>query len=69
MTDIRANRRDLLQASASLAGASLLGALGISPTRAAEMAKTAGRSEKPLKAAFSNIGLEVSWCTQGKQAA
>jgi ribose transport system substrate-binding protein len=69
MTDIRANRRDLLQASAGLAGASLLGALGISSTRAAEMAKAAGRSEKPLKAAFSNIGLEVSWCTQGKQAA
>jgi hypothetical protein len=69
MTDIRANRRELLQATAGLAGASLLGALGISPTRAAEMAKAAGRSEKPLKAAFSNIGLQVSWCTQGKQAA
>jgi len=68
MTDIRANRRDLLQAGAGLVGASLLGALGISPARA-EMANTAGRSEKPLKAAFSNIGLEVSWCTQGKQAA
>jgi ribose transport system substrate-binding protein len=29
----------------------------------------AGRSKKALKAAFSNIGLQVSWCAQGKQAA
>jgi ribose transport system substrate-binding protein len=56
MTDIRTNRRELLQASAGFAGASLLGAIAISPTGAAEMAKAAGRSEKPLKAAFSNIG-------------
>jgi ribose transport system substrate-binding protein len=69
MTGIRTNRRELLRGSAGFAGASLLGAIGISPTRAAEMAKAAGRSEKPLKAAFSNIGLELSWCTQGKQAA
>ena len=69
MTDISANRRELLQGSAGIAGASLLGVLGISPARAAEMAKAAGRSDKPLKAAFSNIGLQVSWCTQGKQAA
>src|SRR5262245_20381679 len=66
MTGIRANRRDVLRGSAGIAGASLLGVLGISPTRAAEMA---GRSDKPLKAAFSNIGLQLSWCTQGKQAA
>ena len=33
------------------------------------MGKVAGRSEQPLKAAFSNIGLQVSWCAQGKQAA
>ena len=29
----------------------------------------AGRSEKPLKAAFSNAGLQATWCAQGKQAA
>ena len=69
MTNIRTNRRELLQGSAGVAGASLLGALSISPTRTAEMAKAAGRSEKPLKAAFTNIGLQLSWCTQGKQAA
>ncbi len=27
------------------------------------------RSEKPLKAAFSNAGLQATWCAQGKQAA
>ena len=69
MTDIPANRRDLLRATAGFAGASLLGVLGISPALAAEMGKVAGRSEQPLKAAFSNIGLQVSWCAQGKQAA
>jgi ribose transport system substrate-binding protein len=39
------------------------------PVLAAEIGKAAGRSEQPLKAAFSNIGLQVSWCAQGKQAA
>ncbi len=34
---------------------------------AADMA--AGRSEKPLKAAFSNAGLQATWCAQGKEAA
>jgi ribose transport system substrate-binding protein len=69
MTDIRANRRDMLRATAGFAGASLLGVLNIPSALAAEMGKVAGRSEKPLKAAFSNIGLQVSWCAQGKQAA
>ncbi len=45
----------------------MLGGLGVSPAMAAEMA--AGRSEKPLKAAFSNAGLQATWCAQGKQAA
>jgi ribose transport system substrate-binding protein len=59
-------RRDLLQvaATAGAAGA-LLGGLGVNPALAAEM----GRSEKPLKAAFSNAGLQATWCAQGKQAA
>jgi ribose transport system substrate-binding protein len=35
----------------------------------AALAKEAGRSEKPLKAAFSNAGLQATWCAQGKQAA
>ncbi len=58
------NRRNLLlAAAASAAGASLLGSAG--PALAAEM----GRSEKPLKAAFSNAGLQATWCAQGKAAA
>jgi ribose transport system substrate-binding protein len=69
MTEFPSNRRDVLGATAGFAGASLLGVLGISPALAAEMGNVAGRSEKPLKAAFSNIGLQVSWCAQGKQAA
>ena len=35
----------------------------------AAMAADMGRSEKPLKAAFSNAGLQATWCAQGKQAA
>src|ERR1700722_8425019 len=59
-------RRDLLQAAATAGAATtLLGGLGVSPAMAAEM----GRSEKPLKAAFSNAGLQATWCAQGKQAA
>ena len=69
MTDIPANRRDVLRATAGFAGASLLGAFGIAPALAAEMGMVAGRSDKPLKAAFSNAGLQATWCAQGKQAA
>ena len=28
-----------------------------------------GRAERPLKAAFSNAGLQATWCAQGKRAA
>src|SRR2546430_16246556 len=59
-------RRDLLQtAAAAGAATALFGGLGVSPALAAET----GRSEKPLKAAFSNAGLQATWCAQGKQAA
>jgi ribose transport system substrate-binding protein len=57
------SRRDLLKLG-TLAGAAGL----LSPSLAA-LAKEAGRSEKPLKAAFSNAGLQATWCAQGKQAA
>jgi len=70
MTDNVSNRRDLLRAAtATLAGAALFGGFGVPPALAEEMAKAAGRSEKPLKAAFSNAGLQATWCAQGKQAA
>src|SRR6201996_8249287 len=63
-----ANRRDFLQGSLAGMGAALA-AFGIDPALAAEMAAAAGRSDKPLKAAFSNAGLQATWCAQGKQAA
>ncbi len=58
------NRRDFM---AAVAGAALLG--GIAPAMAQDMARDVGRSAKPLKAAFSNAGLQATWCAQGKQAA
>src|ERR1700759_3570136 len=46
-----------------------LAAFGFNPALAQGMGKAAGRSSKPLKAAFSNAGLQATWCAQGKQAA
>jgi ribose transport system substrate-binding protein len=67
MTDrIRTNRRDFLTVASAGGAAALLGGLGVSPAMAAA---ATGRSEKPLKAAFSNAGLQATWCAQGKQAA
>src|SRR3954452_15411388 len=64
--DFSTTRRDLLQAAATAGAATaILGSIGINPALAAEV----GRSEKPLKAAFSNAGLQATWCAQGKQAA
>ncbi|WP_024506898.1 sugar ABC transporter substrate-binding protein [Bradyrhizobium sp. ARR65] len=61
----KASRRDLIQAAGAGAAAAMLGAMGVNPAMAAEVT----RSEKPLKAAFSNAGLQATWCAQGKQAA
>jgi len=58
-----AGRRGLLAAAT---GASLLGGAGLSP---AALAAEMGRSAKPLRAAFSNAGLQATWCAQGKAAA
>src|SRR5215211_5820414 len=65
--DFSKTRRDLLQAAATAGAATaIFGGMGITPGLAAEVV---GRSEKPLKAAFSNAGLQATWCAQGKQAA
>jgi len=62
------SRRDFIVAAAATAGAAAaLG--GLDFNMAAQAAEAAGRSEKPLKAAFSNAGLQATWCAQGKQAA
>ncbi len=55
--------------ASSAAAAALLGGFGMDPLISAAMAQEMGRSEKPLKAAFSNAGLQATWCAQGKQAA
>jgi ribose transport system substrate-binding protein len=54
--------------SAAAAGAAF-GGLAADPFMAAALAAEMGRSEKPLRAAFSNAGLQATWCAQGKQAA
>jgi len=61
-----ATRRDVFKkiGATALAGA-LIGSLGFDPALAQELKK----SSKPLKAAFSNAGLQATWCAQGKQAA
>ncbi len=60
------NRRDFLISASALgmAGAYFASA-GFDPA----MAQSLMKSEKPLKAAFSNAGLQATWCAQGKQAA
>jgi ribose transport system substrate-binding protein len=73
MTDtklISEDRRRLMKAAAAGAGAAaLFGGLGVNPMISQALAEAAGRSDKPLKAAFSNAGLQATWCAQGKQAA
>jgi ribose transport system substrate-binding protein len=63
---IEQNRRDFML-SASLLGmaGAYMATAGFNPAMADELMK----SEKPLKAAFSNAGLQATWCAQGKQAA
>jgi ribose transport system substrate-binding protein len=63
---IEQNRRDfLLCASALGVAGAYMATAGFDPAMADELMK----SEKPLKAAFSNAGLQATWCAQGKQAA
>ena len=52
----------------AVATAAVFGGLRDQPGLAPQ-AMAAGMSEKPLKAAFSNAGLQATWCAQGKQAA
>jgi ribose transport system substrate-binding protein len=59
------NRRRFLQGgAASVTAAALAATLGVDPALAQE-----AQSGKPLKAAFSNAGLQATWCAQGKRAA
>jgi hypothetical protein len=66
-TNVSTDRRKLIQASAAGAAA-LFGGFGFNPLIASAMAKEAGRSEKPLKAAFSNAGLQATWSSSGPRS-
>jgi ribose transport system substrate-binding protein len=68
MTDIKNTSRRGFLAGASVGGAAAL-LSGLGSKEAAAQGMAVGRSEKPLKAAFSNAGLQATWCAQGKQAA
>src|SRR5271169_3959250 len=64
------SRRELIRGTALGGGAAaLFGGLGVNPMMATAIAAEATASAKPLKAAFSNAGLQATWCAQGKQAA
>jgi ribose transport system substrate-binding protein len=63
------SRRDMFGATASAGAAALLAAFGVPAAFAADAVKETERSAKPLKAAFSNAGLQATWCAQGKRAA
>ena len=60
-------RRDLLQLAAAATGIAAFG--GVNLPAAAQGGASAGHSRRRLRAAFSNIGLQVTWCAQGKEAA
>jgi len=64
----RPERRDVIRLAAASMGAGLTGGFQATAVEATAD-KPIRRSNKPLRAAFSNIGLQVSWCAQGKQAA
>ena len=61
-----ATRREVFKKlGAAALAAALLADAGFDPAIAQELKP----SDKPLKAAFSNAGLQATWCAQGKQAA
>ena len=61
-----ATRRNVFKKSGKTGlAAALFADVGFSPA----MAQALAPSGKPMKAAFSNAGLQATWCAQGKQAA
>ncbi len=64
----RPERRDVIRLAGASLGAGLAGGFDATVVEAAPD-KPLRPSPKKLRAAFSNIGLEVTWCAQGKQAA
>ncbi|MEH2558020.1 ribose transport system substrate-binding protein [Bradyrhizobium algeriense] len=67
MTDtLNSSRRDFLAGVSAGGATATFGALAFGEARAQAAAV---RLDKPLKAAFSNGGLQSTWCAQGKAAA
>jgi ribose transport system substrate-binding protein len=64
-------RRSFLGKTAVAAGgtAAVLAGMTADPAMAADMLMDRARAGRPLKAAFSNAGLQATWCAQGKRAA
>ncbi len=62
------NRRDFMERMAALSGLGLLAA-GCQPAEQSGGGGSAAPGQKKLRAAFSNAGLQSTWCTLGKQTA
>ena len=62
-------RRFLARAAVAGGAAAALTGLATNPALAADMLMDRARAGRTLKAAFSNAGLQATWCAQGKQAA
>src|SRR6476469_523645 len=60
-------RRDLFRLAAAAAGTAAFG--GVDLFAAAQGGASAGHSRRRLRAAFSNIGLQVTWCALVEQMA
>jgi len=65
------SRRSFIKGAAgtTAAAGALAGGFGFDPFIARAMAQESAASEAPLRAAFSNAGLQATWCAQGKEAA
>jgi ribose transport system substrate-binding protein len=64
----RPGRRDMIRFAGASMGAGIVGGFQGAALDAAA-GQPVRRPNRRLRAAFSNIGLQVTWCAQGKQAA
>src|SRR5262245_27099085 len=64
----RLKRRDMIRLGVASISAGMVSGFDVVAAGATGQEKIVS-AHKPLRAAFSNIGLQVSWCAQGKQAA
>ena len=64
----RPGRRDMIRLAGAAMGGGMVGGFDAAALDAAA-GQPVRRPNRRLRAAFSNIGLQVTWCAQGKQAA